>query len=226
MLDTDITKRKTMIKKESYFNKLIKGEHTLTITFWLWFIFISFLINVFIDNNFNEDFSFTIYFLTFSYSILIFLAVIRSASNYKGSKLWSILAKVLVTINLYFCLLTTYELLKVTYFEDYAIRSEINSFKDNLPIKVDSYSYLMDINIENKDISYVYQIDKVDISSVYNLNKFKKQVQNSLCEEENTLKLLKKDYILKYEYIDKNQNNIINIITEKSSCGKNRNINV
>ena len=80
-----------------YLKKLLKGDISLSITFWLWFIFLTLLINIFIDNTFlkisfkktigDEIFSISIYLLTLLYSILIFIAVQKSASKYIGIKL-------------------------------------------------------------------------------------------------------------------------------------------
>jgi len=219
-------------KTPSYFKRLLKGQINLNITFWVWFVFVTLAINIFIDNSFIQTdyhqnnngvlFSFIIYLLSFIYSILIFIAVYKSAQNYIGNKLWSFLAKVIISINLFFSLFSAYDLLKVTIFEDYAIKSEINSFKNNLPLKVNSFSHLIDINIDEKNIYYTYRLDNMDISSAqnYNLKKFKSQVQDSLCEEENTVRLLKKDYILNYTYIDKNAEKLIDIETKKTNCGK------
>ena len=219
-----------MITEESYLKKLIKGKISLSITFWLWFVFISLMINFFIDNSFNEVefhrnnsemfFSITIYFLIFIYSIFIFIAVQKSALNYIGNKLWSFLAGVIITINLFFSLFQAYDLLRVYFFEDYAIKSEINNFKKSLPLKVDSFSYLINIDIKEKNIYYTYLLDNIEANSKLNINKFKSQVQDSLCEDENTLKLLKKDYVLDYTYVDKNEEKFTNIITNKLSCGK------
>ena len=219
-------------KNPSYLNKLLKGQVNLNITFWIWFVFITLTINLFIDSNFEQNnyhqnnreivFSVILYLVDFIYSILIFIAVYRSANNYTGNKLWSFLSKVTISINLFFSLFSAYDLLRITIFEDYAIKSEINNFKDNLPLKVNSYSHLIDIGIKDKNIFYTYKLDNMDITSAqnYNFRKFKSQVQNSLCEEDNTLKLLKKDYILNYSYIDKNEGKVIDVKTEKTNCGK------
>ncbi|MBU3015101.1 hypothetical protein KO488_10060 [Poseidonibacter lekithochrous] len=219
-------------KTPSYFKRLLKGQINLNITFWVWFVFVTLAINIFIDNSFIQTdyhqnnngvlFSFIIYLLSFIYSILIFIAVYKSAQNYIGNKLWPFLARVIISINLFFSLFSAYDLIKVTIFEDYAIKSEINSFKNNLPLKVNEFSHLIDININKKNIYYTYRLDNMDISSAqnYNLKRFKSQVQDSLCEEENTVRLLKKDYILNYTYIDKNAEKLIDIETKKTNCGK------
>jgi hypothetical protein len=217
---------------ESYFRKLIKGQVKLVTTFWVWFVLITLAINIFVDNNFknidyhrtqNEQiFSIIIYFLIFIYSILIFIAIQRSANTYLGNKLWPFLAKVIISVNLFYSLFSAYDLLRILVFDDYAIKSEIKNFKKNLPLKVNAFSELMDIGIKEKNIYYTYKLESIDrkINDTYNLNKLKSQVQDSLCEEKNTLKLLKKDYILNYKYIDKNEEKLIDIITNKSSCGK------
>jgi len=35
-------------KNESYFRKLIKGQISLNTTFWIWFVFLTLAINIFI----------------------------------------------------------------------------------------------------------------------------------------------------------------------------------
>ena len=82
-------------KNESYFRKLIKGQINLATTFWIWFVFVTLAINIFIDNNFSQidyhrttndqTFSIIIYFFTFIYSIFIFISIHRSANNYLGN---------------------------------------------------------------------------------------------------------------------------------------------
>ena len=216
----------------SYFRKLVKGNLPLSITYWIWFVFVTILIRYFINTdftqinphrtNFEEMVSLLIYFFTIIYSIFIFVAVLKSAHNYIGSKVWSFLAKVIVTMNLFFSLISSYELLKIYFFEDYAIKTEIENFKKSLPLKVDSFVNLIDVAKNEKNIFYTYQLSNLDIKKEknYNFNKFKSNIQSSLCEEPNSLKLLKKDYVLNYTYIDKNENEIINLETKKESCGK------
>ena len=51
-------------------------------------------------------------------------------------------------------------------------------------------------------------------------SRFTRQIQNSLCEDEISLSLLKKDYILNYEYVNEKEEKVINIQTKKDDCGK------
>jgi hypothetical protein len=217
----------------SYFSKLINGNLPLATTYWIWFVFVTILIKYFIDisfseinphrTHFDEFISLFVYFLTIIYSIFIFVAVSRSAGKYTGSKIWQFLAKVFVTVSLLFSFITTYELLKLYFVEDYAIKTEIDNFKKNLPLKVDSFVSLIDVAKNDKNIFYTYKLSNLDITekNVYNLDKFKDNIQDSLCKESNSLKLLKQDYILNYTYIDKNKTEVIQVETTKESCGKN-----
>ena len=50
--------------------------------------------------------------------------------------------------------------------------------------------------------------------------KFKKEIQDSLCEDQSSLDLLKKEYILNYQYINENKEDILNITTDKKICGE------
>ena len=216
-----------MNEMKIYFKKLLKGEISLFIVFWFWFVFVSFFIevffqiesltNTFYETNYSQLF---LYLIILIYSILIFVFVFKSAINYKGSKLWSFLAKVIITINLFISLSYSADIVKFYFLEDYAIEKEISDFKKNLPMQVDSVSILIDIYKRNKTIFYNYQLFNVSLNKENDKNRFKRQIQNSLCEDEISLSLLKRDYILDYEYINEKEEKVINIQTEKNDCGR------
>ena len=216
-----------MNEMKIYFKKLLKGEISLFIVFWFWCVFVSFFIevffqieslsNTFYETNYSQLF---LYLIILIYSILIFVFVFKSAINYKGSKLWSFLAKVIITINLFISLSYSADIVKFYFLEDYAIEKEISDFKKNLPMQVDSVSILIDIYKRNKTIFYNYQLFNVSLNEEKDKNRFKRQIQNSLCEDEISLSLLKRDYILDYEYINEKEEKVINIQTEKNDCGK------
>mgnify|MGYP003597651769 CR=1 FL=1 len=86
-------------------------------------------------------------------------------------------------------------------------------------MQVDSVSILIDIYKKNKTIFYNYQLFNVSLNEEKDKNRFKRQIQNSLCEDEVSLSLLKKDYILDYEYINEKEEKVINIQTKKENCG-------
>lgn len=211
----------------TYFKKLIKGEISFLISFWVWFIGVSIVIEYLFETDLtnlnyeNSDnyFNFFINLLILIYSILIFIVIFRSAQNYKGSKAWKIIAKIMVTINLLFSINVTIDDVKYYFFQDYLIGLEIEKFKEELPLKVDYSSELIDIKKDEKIISYFYKfynITKEDLNKI----KFEKQVQESLCEDETSLHLLKKDYVLNYIYLNENKEEIFKVVTNKISCGK------
>ena len=80
---------------------------------------------------------------------------------------------------------------------------------------------MIDIYKKDKIIFYKYTLFGVDINDEKSKNIFIKQVQDSLCQSESTLDLLKKDYILSYEYTNENDEKLLNIETKKEDCGEN-----
>jgi len=218
----------TINENKNYFYRLLKGESSFSIVFWFWFIFVSFLIELFFEKIFmdsvyaqnKENYTeFFLYFFLTVYSITIFLIIFRTANKYTGLKLWPFLSKILVSINLFFSINFFIEVSKSYFYEDYGLEKEIASLKENLPMQIDMNSTLIDIYKEKKNIYYKYQLNEVDLNDTILRNKFKKQIQDSLCEDSNSLDLLKRDYILDYNYIDGKEKEIINIITDKKTCG-------
>ena len=213
---------------KNYFFKLINGETSLVVVFWFWFIFLSFLIEVFFEMYFMQTkyaqnkenyLEFFLYFVILIYSILISLSIYRTANKYSGSKIWSFLSKLLVSINLLFSINFFIEVSKFYFFEDYALEKEIESFKDKLPIQIDMNSTLIDIYKKDKTIYYKYQLHEVLLDDKFLKNKFKKQIQDSLCEDKSTVDLLKREYILNYIYVGEKQEEIVEIKTDKKVCG-------
>lgn len=213
---------------KNYFFKLINGETSLVVVFWFWFIFLSFLIEVFFEMYFMQTkyaqnkenyLEFFLYFVILIYSILISLTIYRTANKYSGSKIWSFLSKLLVSINLLFSINFFIEVSKFYFFEDYALEKEIESFKDKLPIQIDMNSTLIDIYKKDKTIYYKYQLHEVLLDDKFLKNKFKKQIQDSLCEDRSTVDLLKREYILNYIYMGEKQEEIVEIKTDKKVCG-------
>ena len=162
---------------------------------------------------------FFLYFIILIYSVFILLTIFRTANKYNGSRIWSFLSKVLVSINLLFSINFFIEVSKFYFFEDYALEKEIESFKDKLPIQIDMNSTLIDIYKKDKTIYYKYQLHEVLLDDKFLKNKFKKQIQDSLCEDRSTVDLLKREYILNYIYVGEKQEEIVEIKTDKKVCG-------
>jgi hypothetical protein len=218
----------TTTDTKNYFYKLLNGKTSLWVVFWFWFIFLTFLIEVFFEVIFmdsvyaqNRDsyVELIIYIIITIYAITIFLTVFRTANKYKGFKLWSFLSKVLVTINLFFSINFFIEVSKFYFYDDYNLVKEIEGYKEQLPIQVDMNTTLVDIYKVEHTIHYKYQLNEVHLEDEDLKNKFKKQIQDSLCEDENSLDLLKRDYTLDYIYMDEKDKEIMIIKTDKKVCG-------
>lgn len=217
-----------MSTNKNYFYKLISGETSLVVVFWFWFIFLSFLIEVFFEiffmqtkyvQNKENYLEFFLYFIILIYSLFILLTIFRTANKYNGSRIWSFLSKALVSINLLFSINFFIEVSKFYFFEDYVLEKEIESFKNKLPIQIDMNSTLIDIYKKDKTIYYKYQLHEVLLDDKFLKNKFKKQIQDSLCEDRSTVDLLKREYTLNYIYVGKKQEEIAEIKTDKKVCG-------
>ena len=218
----------TISEIKNYFYRLFKGKSSFAVVFWLWFISISFLIELFFETIFMDSIyaqnkenytEFFVYLILLIYSFTIFLIIFRTANEYKGSRIWSFLSKVLVSINLFFSINFFIEVTKFYFYEDYLLEKEISSFRKSLPMQIDMNSTLIDIYKKEKNIYYKYQLVEVYLEDNVLKNRFKKQIQNSLCEDSDTLDLLKKDYILDYKYVNEKEEEIINIQTDKKTCG-------
>lgn len=82
----------------SFLSNLIKGEIALWKTYWLFGvignIIATILINIFAQ--FSEALFLMILIIAIVYKIVVFIATWNSASKYTGSKIWAILAKIMV----------------------------------------------------------------------------------------------------------------------------------
>lgn len=208
-----------MERIKKYLKNLFNGNISLAIVFWFWFVFISVLIEYFFNYN-NNSVNFVIQSILLLYSISIFFIIFKSANKYEGNKIWSFLAKTIISINLFISISYFIEVYKFNFLEDYYIEKEIKSLKGNLPIQVDMNSILVDIYKENKNIFYKYSLNNVDLSLAKNQNILKRKIQESICEDYNTTDLLKKDYVLIYEYTNEKEEKVIDIKTTKENCPK------
>jgi hypothetical protein len=218
----------TTDENKSYLNRLFNGETSLSFVFWFWFIFISFIIELFFEiifmesiyaNNKSNYMEFFLYLLILIYSIIIFIIIFKTANNYKKSKIWSFLARFFVSINLFFSINLFIEISKFYFFEDYAIEKEVENFRQNLPMQIDMNTTLIDIYKKEQTIYYKYELFEVSLENELLKNKFKRQIQDSLCEDTYTLDLLKREYVLDYKYFDNKNEEIMNIKTDKKTCG-------
>ena len=202
--------------------------------FWFLFVFVVLIFNYLINLDFIrysvklESFNITqnliLLIAYIIYSILIFVLIIKAANRKKISKFFSFFAKLLVTLNLIYVLILAFNVTKSYLLEDFFISMQIENLNETLPIKVNSFSSLKSLKKHKNTIHYKYELEGDNhIFDKLNLNtdNFKDQIKDSLCETTNTKELLKKDYILIYEYITKSNKSIIKVKANKSDCSAN-----
>lgn len=206
-------------------------KYTYSFIFWFYFAFATILAReyyleekLFIYNIFPTkiDIFFTICFIIFVlYSIFIFIIILKKSKDISTNKFLVFLGNLIVTLHLIYTTSQTYNLANMTILKDHHVTSQINELKKNLPISVNSFTELIDINSKNNEISYVYKLDRSkDEIEMFDLKSFKNGVQESLCNETYSLDVLKYDYTLNYKYLDKNKQKITDVKTTKKDCGE------
>ncbi len=168
------------------------------------------------------DTLFSILFALFVvYTLFIFILILRKSKTSQGNKFFLFFGNLVVTLHLIYTVSQTYNLSNITILKDYHVTSQINELRQTLPIPVNGFTTLVDISSQNSEIKYVYQLNKSkdDIASI-DLKSFKEGIQDSLCNEAYSLDVLKYNYTLNYNYLDKDNNSIANIKTKKEDCGE------
>lgn len=168
------------------------------------------------------NFSFSFMFIIFTlYTLLIFLVILRKSKTSSTNRFLVFMGNLVVTVHLIYTISQTYNLASLTVLKNYYITSQIDDLKTQLPISVNSFTELIDLNIQNKEIIYVYKLNKPKTNlEMIDLKSFKKGVQDSLCNEAYSIDVLKHDYSLKYTYLDNNKEKITDVETTKKDCGE------
>lgn len=217
-------------KKVNYFIRLFKGQISLPMTYWVWFLFLNFLITITSSFYFNSlpiepssiqrKIVLSIVFLTFLYSILILISVWRSATNHDDSKVWAIVAKIIVIINFINLMSELYATSKVFLNKEIALINQIKSINQRAPIKVAEDIYITKAVIDNKNIYYTYRLNKIteEKFSTFNISLLNDDVEKASCNDVEIKKLLEKNYKFNYYYTNKENKMLTNIEIKKETC--------
>jgi hypothetical protein len=89
----------------NYVKKLWRGEERLWVTYWFFgalgniaFIVLSVFLGEFGFYDAFENAGLNVWLVSVAYGIFMFVAIWKSAGNYEGKRIWSILARVAVVI--------------------------------------------------------------------------------------------------------------------------------
>ena len=165
---------------------------------------------------------FSLLFLLFVvYTFYIFTIILKKSKNSNTNRFLLFIGNIIVTLHLVYTVSQGYNLLNNSILKSYNLSSQIDELKETLPIKINSFTTLVNVDTRKNQINYVYQFSnsKNDFE-VFDLKSFKNGVQESLCNEAYSIDVLKHDYTLKYDYIDKNKETIASIKTTKEDCGE------
>ena len=201
--------------------------------FWFYFALISASFRVyFLDEQllvFNifptkVTLTFSLLFFVFVlYTLYIFIVLLRKSKTSKTSNTNRFLlftGNIIVTLHLVYTVSQAYNLLNQTLLKSYNVSSQIDELKKTLPVQINSFTSLVKVDSKKDEINYVYKLSnsKNDFKQ-FDLKSFKNGIQESLCNEAYSIDVLKHDYVLKYDYIDKNEETIASIETTKDDCG-------
>lgn len=82
--------------RQSGYKKFIQGEFGLAKTYWLFGVLVSAVVNVLANVIFPAVWSDVIFVVFAAYMCALLVAVFQAARKYQGSKIWSILAVLIV----------------------------------------------------------------------------------------------------------------------------------
>lgn len=217
-------------KRQNYFLRLFRGKIPLPMTYWVWFLFITFVLNLSVSfyqgslglNPTSTQAQILLVFsiLVLCYIAFILIAVWRSATNHDGSRFWANVAKIVVVVNVIVILNEMYNTSKLYTDEDYAIRQDIERLSKSLPFKVNKDTLLTKASYGAKTIYYSYQFKNMDIDRTGTLISTASEYTTkiSLCKNIELKPLINNNYSFEYKYYDKNDKLLMKITTNKVKC--------
>jgi|GEM_PF-2364155 len=160
----------------------------------------------------------------FIYFPVVYIGIWKSANNYKKNKIWAYLAKLAVIINVVFLALNGVQLIKQFINRDNVINTitqEVTLINRSLPSKIDSETELMKIVFNNNLITYQYRLsnqDKSKINPYLFAKTMKPRLLNLVCNSDDLNAYLSKGINVSYNYVDRDNNQIINFIINPNDC--------
>ena len=214
---------------------LLKGNVKLVITFWLFavvpgviyriigMVFEKYYIKLILIPHMHWLLYLYIIF-PFIYFPLIYIAIWKSSNQYTKNKLWPRLAKCTVILGVFFLIIGA--LLILNQFKHrndipYKIKQEVTLISKSLPIKVDAESEIVNVTFINNILSYDYKLTNKEISKL-NLPFFsvimKPELLKIVCNNPGLKTYLLNGIRIDYNYVDKNEKQIGNIIIQSNDC--------
>jgi hypothetical protein len=103
-----------------------------------------------------------------------------------------------------------------------AMKTEFTAMNKKLPLLLDTETEFTKIYLNNHIINYQYRLINIDAENFNNkstfVNKMRKQLVHDACENKNTSETLNHGFDLSYNYMDKNNMPIVNILVKQTDC--------
>lgn len=174
---------------------------------------------------FGQRFIYFIEAFPFLYYPFIYVAGWNSASKYKGNKIWAILTKIIIIFGILTLIANSKEIIDIYNSKSnptYEITQSINSLKNRLPITIDNETELIDISEGPNVIVYSFKISNQESKDI-NKDVFEKNIKTSIernvCNIQFIKMLLTHGYVVAYNYLDKNNVQILQITLNPKDCG-------
>jgi hypothetical protein len=221
-----------IVKEKNFITRLFNGDISLAVTYWIFGVIIGNIILgmlcSLIDAKYFElipkvgILPINIFLLIgLVYNIFILIAIYRSAVKYKGNKIWSILARILVIINTIFII----SILVVTFRQitdpNIAMKKDISKLNKPLPRMIDNDTRLENVALVDKDIYFNYTMVNlltadVDIAKVESI--IAPNIKSTQCQDVGLRPILNEGRKLVYVYMDKEGKLITKITVSKEDC--------
>lgn len=221
-----------IVKEKNFITRLFNGDISLAVTYWIFGVIIGNIILgmlcSLIDAKYFElipkvgILPINIFLLIgLVYNIFILIAIYRSAVKYKGNKIWSILARILVIINTIFII----SILVVTFRQitdpNIAMKKDISKLNKPLPRMIDNDTRLENVALVDKDIYFNYTMVNlltadVDIAKVESI--IAPNIKSTQCQDAGLRPILNEGRKLVYVYMDKEGKLITKITVSKEDC--------
>ena len=155
------------------------------------------------------------------YSLFISIAVWRSAGKYQGNKLWGILARATVALNLIWFLVGFLSGFQQARNKTDGLLAELDRINQRLPLMLDNDTRLDHIDMKDMNIYQNYtlvnlstdQIDKDQFISIMS-----KEIKDGQCQDQARHNLMKDGMTFIFSYRDKAHQKVAEIPVVVSDC--------
>lgn len=232
-MEQDTTKDQAGEKKRGFLVRLLSGEVSLAITYWLFSVLIGnvalrILLKI-VELNSLQIASWPagdwlvlgFYLVTVVYGVAILIATWRSAGRYQGRKIWAWLARITVVLGALALLSGFLVGLWQGSNGDRVLENEIAMMNRSLPGMIDDDTRLDHVALQSGDLYYNYTLVNwlvADLDVARFVSIMTAKLKTAQCLNDETRPLLDQGRKFVYIYRDKSSKPVADIVVEGSDC--------